>query len=113
MLFEHYVLDADGNPQPEHDRTRWREWFETADRILKQDWIGSVWVSTVFLGIDHNWFEIPPLLWESMAVSDGEVLEQDRYSTRPEALAGHEAMAARVRKMQERMIEERRITEEL
>ncbi len=96
-----YVLDAEGEPHPEPDLLKWGAWFETADRVLKQDWIGSVYVSTVFLGMDHNWVAGPPLLWESMAFSDGEDIEQDRYSTRAEAIAGHERMVAHVRKMQQ------------
>lgn len=41
-------------------------WFETADRIVKQEQVGRFWVSTVFLGIDHRFEEPgPPLVFES------------------------------------------------
>lgn len=52
------------------------------------------WVSTVFLGIDHSLFGGPPLIFETMVFeseSMGRIeMYADRYSTREQALAGHE-----------------------
>lgn len=52
-------------------------------------------VSTVFLGLDHNFGSGgPPILWETMIFNveteDGYQF-QERYSTREEAIAGHAA----------------------
>lgn len=56
----------------------------------------GVAVSTVFLGINHNWEAGPPILFETMVF--GGALDDTiwRYSTRKEALAGHDAVVALV-----------------
>lgn len=54
-------------------------------------------VSTVFLGLDHRYGDGPPLLFESMIFGGPLSGEQRRYSTKAEALAGHEALCGLVR----------------
>ena len=49
----------------------WARWFETADRHVAQDTIGDYWVSTVFLGLDHNYGSGPPILFETMVFDRG------------------------------------------
>jgi hypothetical protein len=62
-----YILDDSGNPKPEPDLFKWGKWFEKRDRIVKQEQVGDVWVSTVFLGLDHDFTgKGPPILWETM-----------------------------------------------
>jgi hypothetical protein len=74
----------------------WAAWYERADRTVARTDIGEVRVSTVFLGLDHNWGDGPPLIFETM-VFGGEFDEwQERYSTWDQAVAGHEAMVAKV-----------------
>lgn len=65
------------------------KWFEANDRQVAFDEIGGVRLSTVFLGLDHNFCpEGPPLLFETMTFGGGwEVCE--RYATWDEAEAGH------------------------
>lgn len=46
-------------------------------------------VSTVFLGIDHNHWSGPPLLFETMIFDDYGGQETYRYSTWDEAVEGH------------------------
>ncbi len=50
-----YILDADHVPVAV-DISIWGAWFEKSDdaRVVAQDNIGDIFVSTVFLGIDHN-----------------------------------------------------------
>ncbi len=62
----------------------------------------DIWVSTVFLGIDHNFLSGgPPLVFETMVHSDYGWDDQVRYCTWDEAEAGHHAMvetiSARIR----------------
>ena len=60
----------------------------------------GVRVSTVFLGLDHNWGDGPPLLFESMIFwPDNPDLDQQmaRYSTWHEAEQGHERLVECVR----------------
>lgn len=50
-----YILDAEGNPQPEPDLHAWGQWLQNAtNRIVKKERIDDSEVSTVFLGIDHS-----------------------------------------------------------
>ena len=64
-------------------------------RRVAEDTIGSYWVSTVWLGIDHSWGEGPPLIFETMVfpVADGEPhlmdIDCERYTTENEAIEGH------------------------
>lgn len=47
------------------------------------------WVSTVWLGMNHANFGGPPLIWETMAQSNGWLNFQARYSTTAAARHGH------------------------
>jgi len=99
MTIHHYIL-KDGKVVIEPDPITWAMWFEKAeDRVVKQEFIGDSKVSTVFLGLDHN-FEPdgPPILWETM-VFDGKLdREMDRCAgNREQAEAMHARMAQRVR----------------
>lgn len=84
----------------------WARWFHDADRRVKWTAIpGGASVSTVFLGINHNFDETgPPLLFETMVFHrcrDGRVLgddEQERCSTWDEAIDQHDAMVAKLSK---------------
>lgn len=48
-------------------------------------------VSTVWLGLDHNFGQGLPLIFETMVFGPDE-LDCQRYSTEDEACAGHQAM---------------------
>ena len=86
-----YIL-VDGQPEVCNDTIKWALWFEknTEERIVAQDTIGDVRISTVFLGIDHN-FDLsgPPILWETMIFGGEHDEYQRRYPTRDDAIAGH------------------------
>lgn len=97
-----YILDEYGNPQPCSDPIAWGRWFETADRTVSNDLDEgdsgkTIRVSTVFLGLDHNFGAAgPPILWETLVFGgllDGEMM---RYSSKEAAAAGHQAMCQRV-----------------
>lgn len=75
----------------------WGRWFEAEDRRVAITHLLWADVSTVFLGIDHNFCGGPPLLFESMVFWDGDGgYEQDRCSTWAEAEAMHAAMVREV-----------------
>lgn len=46
-------------------------------------------VSTVFLGLDHNYEDGPPILFETMIFGGKHDEYQERYSTWDEAVEGH------------------------
>ena len=67
-------------------------------RVAK-DMVGLFLVSTVFLGIDHNFYgDGPPLLFETMVFHDNLVdLFCDRYSTAAAARIGHASVVEQLR----------------
>jgi len=75
----------------------WAKWHDTADRQVARETIGESEISTVFLGLDHQWGEGPPILFETMVFGGKLADEQDRYSTWDEAVAGHKAIVKRVK----------------
>lgn len=97
----HYRLDGH-NPVAVDDALEWAQWFEHSDdeRRVAFDAVGDVEISTVFLGLDHQWGNGPPLIFETMVFNGPLDQEQDRYSTWEEAEAGHKAMVERVRASQ-------------
>lgn len=87
-----YILIGQ-TPVPEPDLLKWAAWFETADRIVFQTRLGETLISTVFLGIDHNFSDTgPPLLFETMIFTNGtwEGVYQQRCATWLEAEAQHD-----------------------
>lgn len=109
MNHYYYILDADGNPKPEDDLYAWAKWFETADRTLARDTIGPVDVSTVFLGLSHQWGDGSPTLFETLAFvpnNEGELIAVEnsmrRYETREQAMTGHAEVLAFLRSLPNR-----------
>lgn len=90
-----YVLGDDGQPKLQADLETWARWYEQADRHIANEQLeNGLRVSTVFLGLDHNFFgDGPPILWETMIFGAPEDSEldgyQERYATREEAETGH------------------------
>lgn len=102
-----YVLDEQGEPVPEPDTVQWGQWLEatteTRARTLAETTVGPYWVSTVFLALDHSFGGGPPVLWETMIFGAWEEfqlpsggrkkcrkdIDQIRYTSKAEALAGH------------------------
>src|SRR5262249_14676485 len=91
-----------GDPEPCEDLLRWAHFLEYDERriVRQQRWrsvdpaVGEVFVSTVFLGIDHNFGDGPPVLWETMAWIGDEEICQRRWTRRTDAIAGHNAIVA-------------------
>ena len=79
------------------DLMEWARWFETAERHVARDEVGGVSVSTVFLGLDHQFGNGPPLLFETMIFGGTHDQHQERYSTWAEAEQGHQKALALVR----------------
>jgi hypothetical protein len=99
----YYLQDENGEPYSV-DMMTWALWFERNDRRIAYDEVGGFSVSTIFLGLDHNWGEGPPVLWETMIFSDGTTWDghAERYTSRAAALKGHKRAVAIVeRVMQE------------
>ena len=86
MTNKKYILD--GKKLVEADLMTWATWFEkTVGRRVAYDKVGDKTISTVFIGIDHNFGEGEPHLFETMIFPESEVYE--RYPTWESAEAGH------------------------
>lgn len=83
-----YILDKNGNPEPCDDILKWGNSMD-ASRIVKRTQVGSILISTVFLGLDHQFGDGPPLLWETMIFGGEHDQYQERYSSKEKALEGH------------------------
>ena len=98
-LIKYYVLDKDCIPQ-EATLEEWAEFFEKDDRFIARYERDGYLVSTVFLGLDHNWSgKGPPVLFETMVFSDdranlvcdlGSEMDSERSCTKDDALIVHE-----------------------
>ena len=92
-----YTLDAEGCPVPCHDTHAWARWHETAQRHVARTTYGEITISTVFLGLDHNFTGSgPPVLWETMVFGGMLDNEMERYTNLGDARRGHDAMVLRV-----------------
>jgi hypothetical protein len=86
----------------------WAIWCETpGNRIVRQDHVGPLFVSTVFLGLDHSFDPSPshdPLLFETMIFDDLEDGYQTRCSTWDQAEFMHEVAMAEATARYERAL---------
>lgn len=91
-MIRFYTL-ADGKPVAEPDPLLWAEWMHSADRCVEQTTRlvdgENVIISTMFLGLDHQYGNGPALLWETMIFGGRHELWQKRYSTLGAAKNGH------------------------
>lgn len=89
-MLGHYVLDGHKTilcPDP----MMWAKWYETAERRVEHTTITEdIYVSTVFLGLNHNYGSGPPLLFETMVFGGARDGDCSRYSTWDEAERGHQ-----------------------
>jgi len=95
-----YMLDKKapvGVLETPGDIAVWAQWFEKADRTVKETMIGGARISTVFLGVDHGFSSEKPILFETMVFGGELDQEQDRCCTWEEAEIMHEKMCDRVK----------------
>jgi hypothetical protein len=90
----------DQENQPITDVREWAQRLEKNDRRIAQStlWFGLVWISTVWLGIDHDWDWMAkhpdeanpaPLQFETMVFIRGNGGYMQRWRYREQAEAGH------------------------
>lgn len=81
------------------DERTWTQALLTVDRRVDKTEIGGMEVSTIFMGLDHNFHaDGPPILFETMIFGDLEVTgEQWRCSTWMQAQAMHQKACDLVR----------------
>ncbi len=87
-----YILNKNNKPipKPALDASAWLQKNDHR-RIVKQDQVGDIFISTVFLGLDHAWDKAQgPILWETMIFGGEHDEYQERYTSHEDALEGHE-----------------------
>lgn len=93
-----------------------REDFDPKNKIVRQEDVeqnGNMYfVSTIDLGLDYRFGSGPPLYFETMIFNAGSFKELycQRYSTKEEALRGHEELIKKI-KNNEYIIEEYKLCE--
>jgi hypothetical protein len=106
-MLGHYILNEDREPV-EVDMMTWALWFEKANRTVAKTVIvpNKVEVSTVFLGLDHNFNSQlppigcepdPPIVFETLVFGGSMDGHMNRYATWDEAEAGHARMITQVK----------------
>ena len=95
MIMEkmYYILKGKA-VEPCEDGLTWSMWFQDADRCVGDTETEKVRVSTVFLGLNHNFEDGPPLIFETLVFGGDLDGEMRRYSTWEEAENGHKKMCA-------------------
>jgi len=98
-----WILDENHTPQYigyDLARIQRLDYHEHIWKRVEQTWVGPYRVSTVFLGIDHNFFGEPPLLFETMVFlrDNGRELDTARYASWNQAVEGHHVMVKEVEK---------------
>lgn len=97
-----YILQGK-EPQLVTDSEVWGQWFETSDRRVAFDKVGSVEISTVFVGLDLAYGYDLPILFETMVFNEPEYEGiQERYSTWVEAEAGHKKIVEAICRWEKR-----------
>lgn len=93
-----WILGRDGEPSRTDDIEVWTGFMKDSYLLKREAVDDETEVSTVFLGMDHNFVgNGPPILWETLVFGGHLDGEMDRYTSEADALNGHDAMLARVR----------------
>ena len=87
-----YILEENNKPIKATSVIEAAEWLEKnpEKKAVKQEHIGDIFISTVFLGLDHAWDSDVPVLWETMIFGGEHDQYQDRYTSYEDALEGHQ-----------------------
>lgn len=98
MTNNHYILTRTKRLK-KVDLMEWAQWIGTAgmERVVKQEFIGDIRVSTVFIGVDHNFGDKgEELLFETMIFGGKRNGETTRYPTWKSAEEGHEKIVSEI-----------------
>ena len=98
-MSQHYILK--GKEAVPAELMEWAQWFAMNDRKVRKTQIqhdhGKVKISTVFLGLDHQFLEGgDPLIFETMVFGEPLDREQNRCSTWEQAEDMHKRMVRQV-----------------
>lgn len=86
-----YRLD-NHTPVKTNDLDAWVDWFQNADRRVARTTVGDAVICTDFLGLDHQYGDGPPLLFETMVFGGEFDQDMTRCSTWDQAEQQHRDM---------------------
>ncbi len=89
-------IEIDGEVLLVDDLTEWMDIFHASDHNVMKTNLPGIKISTVFLGIDHQYGRGPPILYETMVFGGQHDEYTERYPTRKEATSGHERIVKMV-----------------
>lgn len=107
MSPHHYILNEKGQPVIEPDLFKWAHWMQDSERHVGDEEIGPYRISTVFLGLDHNFSNKGgPVFWETMVFKRGDGDGTDHYmdrcgGSREQAEAMHQRMIKKIEEVEE------------
>lgn len=85
-----YILDKNKEPIRCENIQQWGEWISKKEnkRVALTKKLG-ITISTVFLGVDHNFVGGPPIIFETMIFGGDHDQEMMRYTSWEDAVSGH------------------------
>ena len=99
-MIDYFILNEDKTVPPVGNAIEWARFLESGSvnrRVDRTEVTDAVYISTVFLGLNHQYVDGPPLLFETLVFGgllDGEM---ERYSTWEQATTGHLLIVEKVR----------------
>ena len=98
-MSDKYILEGH-NVVVCNDLIKWAKWYESATRhVAKAQISEDIMVSTVFLGLNHNYGKGEPILFESMVFGGEHDEEMERYATWEQAEKGHQKWVDKIGKI--------------
>lgn len=91
-----YILNENNEPIRCDNLIVWGEWFQNVDRSIDSTKKDGVQVSTVFLGLDHQFNDGPPLLFETLVFDGDHDGWCERSSTWDQAVETHKQVCRMV-----------------
>lgn len=94
-----YLLDENKKPYSVALEESYKLYEDMEMKITARDYVGDILVSTVFLGMNHNFDRESdtPVLWETMVFKGKYDDYMERYTSHEEALAGHKRILQMVK----------------
>lgn len=96
-MTDYYDRDGKSMPDDWYDTKKHGQKYRGSESRVARTVLGDIIVSTVWLGLDHQHFAGPPVIFETMTFGEPWNNEMERYSTEEDAMRGHLRVLERLR----------------